>query len=204
MSVKHLRAISVLVLAGLGLAACGGGVHSGGVYDRRQAGEAQYVSHGTIVAMREVQIAGERSGLGTIGGGVLGGVGGSMIGKGRTATIAGTAGGAILGAVLGSVAEKQLTKTTATEFMVREDTGQTLAVVQANDERLVPGERVVVLRGSRARVVRDMTPPASGAPTVVPPPAVGAPPPTPFPPQPREPVTQSPVPSDARAPSLRG
>ncbi|MBL8703077.1 MAG: hypothetical protein JNK67_32130 [Alphaproteobacteria bacterium] len=196
MTIKRLRTTTVLLLAALGLSACGT-VHSGGAYHRRQAGEIQYVSRGTIVATRDVAIEGERSGLGTIGGGVIGGVGGSMIGRGGRAHIAGAAAGAILGAVIGSLAENHLSRTTATEFTVREESGQLVAVVQANEEGLMPGERVVVLRGSRARVVRDLAPSPSPAPMIFSPP-VGGPPPQPYPAPPAyavPPVVGSPAPS---------
>ncbi len=174
----HLTALALV--AAFSLSACGG-VHSGGSYARHQAGEVQYVSRATILALRDVQIEGSSSGLGQIGGGVLGGVAGSTLGRGTRATIAGAAVGGILGVVLGSIAENEITKTTATEFMLREESGRVVAVVQANDEHLQNGERVVVLHGSRVRVVRDLMPPASGAPASSPP-APGVPPQTaPFP-----------------------
>lgn len=151
---KRLPAIVLALAAALSLTACGG-VHSGGSYSRSQAGEEQHVSRGTIVSMRDVQVDGTSSGIGQLGGGVLGGVGGSMIGGGTRAHIAGAVVGAVAGAVLGGVAEKQVTKATATEFTVREESGLVIAVVQANDEGLREGDRVVVLRGSKTRVIRD-------------------------------------------------
>lgn len=154
MFTKRLPVTAAIMLVALSLTACGG-VHSGGTYSRNQAGEEQHVSRGTIVSMRDVQVDGTNSGIGQIGGGVLGGVGGSMIGGGARAHIAGAVVGAVAGAVLGGVAEKQVTKATATEFTVREESGLVIAVVQANDEGLREGERVVVLRGSRTRVIRD-------------------------------------------------
>lgn len=151
---KRAPAIAAALVALLALGACGG-VHSGGTYARTQAGEEQHVSRGTIVSMREVQVDGTNSGIGQIGGGVLGGVGGSMIGGGARANIAGAVVGAIAGAVVGTVAERQVTKTTASEFTVREESGLVIAVVQSNDEGLREGDRVVVLRGSKTRVIRD-------------------------------------------------
>jgi outer membrane lipoprotein SlyB len=154
MLVPRPLVIALAFAALLSLAACGS-VHSGGTYDRNQAGEEQHVSRGTIVSMREVQIDGTSSGAGQIGGGVLGGVAGSTIGSGTRATIAGAVVGAVAGAVLGTVAERQITRTTATEFTVREESGLVIAVVQANNEGLREGDRVVVLRGSKTRVIRD-------------------------------------------------
>jgi outer membrane lipoprotein SlyB len=42
----------------------------------------------------------------------------------------------------------------ATEFIVREDSGNTISVVQANDDGLRPGDRVAVMRGARTRLAR--------------------------------------------------
>lgn len=180
MTVRKLPLTALAMITALALSGCGG-VHSGGGYSRHQVGEAQHVSRATIVAMRDVRIGGSQSGLGQIGGGVIGGVAGSTLGRGTRASIAGAAVGGILGVVLGSIAENEITKTTATEFMLREESGRVVAVVQANDEHLQNGERVVVLHGSRVRVVRDLMPPASGAPASSPP-APGVPPQTaPFP-----------------------
>lgn len=151
----RLPAIALALTAAIALSACGGGVHSGSTYGRNQAGEEQHVSRGTIVSMRDVQVDGTSSGIGKVGGGVLGGVAGSTIGGGTRAHIAGAVVGAVAGAVLGHVAEKQITKASATEFTVREESGLVIAVVQANDEGLREGERVVVLRGSKTRLIRD-------------------------------------------------
>jgi outer membrane lipoprotein SlyB len=160
---KPLRLIGLVLFAAGALAACAP-VHSGSSYGRTQVGQEQRVSRGTILAMREVRITGTETGAGTIGGGVIGGVAGSTIGQGARANIAGAAAGAVLGAVLGSMAEGKLTETTATEFTVREQNGAIIAVVQANDERLREGERVVVVRGEKLRILRDTLPADATAP----------------------------------------
>ena len=54
---------------------------------------------------------------------MLGGVAGSMLGKGSRANLAGAAAGAVLGAVGGSMAESKITEQTSTEFTVREESG---------------------------------------------------------------------------------
>jgi outer membrane lipoprotein SlyB len=41
----------------------------------------------------------------------------------------------------------------ATEFIVREDSGATISVVQANDDGLRTGDRVAVTQGARTRIV---------------------------------------------------
>jgi outer membrane lipoprotein SlyB len=40
------------------------------------------------------------------------------------------------------------------EFVVRLDDGQTLSVVQPNEQNLRPGDRVTLQRGPRTRILR--------------------------------------------------
>lgn len=154
-------ALGLALIATLGAGACAP-VHSGSTYSRAQAGQEQRVSKGTILAMRDVKVAGTDTGAGTIGGGVIGGAAGSTLGQGSRANLAGAAAGAVLGAVLGTMAESRLTEANAIEFTVREDSGATIAVVQANDQGLKEGERVAILRGNQVRIVRDAAPAEGG------------------------------------------
>lgn len=130
-------------------------------------GGAAHVSYGTIVGSRPVQVAGQGGGVGTVGGAVAGGVAGSFIGGDwRSNALAGL-GGALLGGLAGSAIERGVTQGTAIEFIVREDRGSDIAVVQTNEEGLQVGDRVVISRGDRVRLSR-----AAGGP---PPTAMGAP-----------------------------
>ena len=150
--------LTLALLGALSVAGCAP-VHSGSTYSRSQAGQEQRVSKGTILAMRAVKVEGTETGAGAIGGAVIAGAAGSTLGQGSRANLAGAA----AGAVLGTMAESRLTEATAIEFTVREENGATIAVVQANDQGLREGERVVILRGSQVRIVRDGIPPEGGA-----------------------------------------
>ena len=117
-------------------------------------GSAASVSFGTIVGSRPVQVQGGGSGIGTVGGAVAGGVAGSFIGGDwRSNALAGL-GGALLGGLAGTAAERGLSSGNAIEFVVREDRGGDIAVVQTNEEALQVGDRVVVTRGDRVRLSR--------------------------------------------------
>lgn len=48
-----------------------------------------------------------------------------------------------------------MTRGTATEFVIRQEDGQTLALVQTNDENLRVGDPVLILRGDRVRLTAD-------------------------------------------------
>jgi outer membrane lipoprotein SlyB len=132
---------------------------TGSTVSARGLGGAANVSYGTIVGSRPVQVAGSQSGIGTVGGALAGGIAGSAIGGGwRGPALAGL-GGALLGGLAGTAVEQGVTRGNAIEFIVREDRGGDIAVVQTNEDSLQVGDRVVISRGDRVRLSR-----AAGAP----------------------------------------
>jgi outer membrane lipoprotein SlyB len=62
----------------------------------------------------------------------------------------------VRGTILGAVGEPAgaAGQGAAVEFIVREDDGQTVSVVQADAAGLMPGERVVLSAGGRTRLSR--------------------------------------------------
>ena len=124
-------------------------------YTRDQARTAQNVEFGIVQSVREVQIEGTKSGIGTLAGGAVGGVLGNEVGAGTGRTLA-TIGGGLAGAMAGSAIEEGVTRQTGLEITVTLDNGRTMAVTQAADESFVAGDRVRVLtdRTGTARVVR--------------------------------------------------
>jgi len=125
-------------------------------YNANELGRTAVVTQGTVVGTREVPVQGNgRGGIGTLAGGVAGGVAGSFIGGDwRSNVLAGLA-GALIGGAIGSQVERQVTNGTATEFLVREEDGQTISVVQTNEAGLMVGDRVRILRSDRTRLQRD-------------------------------------------------
>ena len=61
---------------------------------------------------------------------------------------------AIIGGLAGTAVERSVNTGEAMEFIIREDDGQTVSVVQTNEERFQAGERVVLTRGARTRIGR--------------------------------------------------
>jgi outer membrane lipoprotein SlyB len=118
-------------------------------------GRAASVSYGTIVGMRPVQVAGRApGGVGTVAGAAAGGIAGSFIGGDwRSNALAGI-GGALAGGLAGSAIEGGISSGTAIEFIVREDQGGDIAVVQTNEDALQVGDRVFLSRGDRVRIAR--------------------------------------------------
>lgn len=147
------RLMAICVVAALGLGACAPR-NTNTTYTGADIGRTAQVSYGVIVSMRPVTVRGDQSGVGTLGGAAAGGVAGSFIGGDPRMNILGAIGGAIIGGLTGSAVEGSARTGNAVEFIIREDTGQTISVVQTNEEGFLSGERVVLTRGARTRIAR--------------------------------------------------
>lgn len=118
----------------------------------RQANVLSRVDLGTVTSVRLVNIEGQRTALGTVGGGLIGGAAASG-GRGVGGAVV-QAAGAVTGAVVGQAVEEAATRKTAQEIVVRLDDGSTVVVTQeANTGVFRDGDRVQVLHGGgQARV----------------------------------------------------
>lgn len=114
-----------------------------------QANVMQNVELGTVTSVREVNIEGQKSHLGLLGGGAVGaaatrpGAGNSNVG-----TALGQAAGTVVGAVAGQAVEEVATRANGQEIIIRLDDGRTVVVSQNVDGGLFrDGDRVRVLHG---------------------------------------------------------
>ena len=105
---------------------------------------------GVIEGVREIQQKGDGTGLGAVGGAVVGGALGNQVGKGNGRT-AMTVLGAIGGGVAGNEVEKRMRSETVYEVQVRMDDGSVRTVTQKTAP--TPGARVVV-EGDTLRTTR--------------------------------------------------
>lgn len=96
---------------------------------------------GTVQAVNEVKVQGDGSLVGKVGGGVVGAILGSQIGKGDGRKAAQVV-GAIGGAVAGNEIEKRVKATTHYEVVVRLDNGGSQTVSYAQPPNLSVGARV--------------------------------------------------------------
>ncbi len=102
---------------------------------------------GTIVAIREVQTAGQPTGVGAVIGGVVGAVIGNTFGQGRGragTTVVGAAGGAYAGHLV----EKNVRGSSSWNVTVRFDDGSTRTFTQTTAPRARQGDRVTVASGA--------------------------------------------------------
>ncbi len=142
--------LSALLVAGL-LTGCGIG-DTNTTYDRAQIGRQGQTSVGKIIAMTQIDIAGESEGGTLVGagiGGIAGGIAGSTAGRGKGSdlmALAGAAVGALAGGAVGGAAQQSATKDTAFEFLVQKGSSDNvISVVQTNELGLKPGDNVILV-----------------------------------------------------------
>jgi outer membrane lipoprotein SlyB len=147
-----------ILLAPVFLAACANpGVPDASAlgYTVQGSQQAQAVQFGAVLAIQPVLIAQNSTGIGTLGGAAAGGYLGSRIGNGNGSTAMAII-GAVAGGIAGSAAEGAATREQGLQITIRLDSGQVVAITQAADVQLVPGQRVEVignLYGGKARVL---------------------------------------------------
>lgn len=147
----------LLLTIALGACAPAAGDSAASAYD---VGSVGYVSYGTILAMQPVRVAGTRTGIGA-GTGVVGGslIGGTIGGDWRARAV-GTVAGAVIGGITGAAVEEGVTSGHAIRYLVREDYGPDIEIIQTNEPGFQPGDRVAISRGNRVRLARaDHVPP---------------------------------------------
>ena len=126
---------------------------AGDSYSRDSARQGYQVRVGTIINIDQVKLAGQQSGAGSIGGGLLGGAVGSTMGGGR-GHLVGAAAGAVVGAVAGAAVEKGVTSGSALEITVQYSDGTADAIVQeSGGDVFVVGQQVrVLINGAEKRI----------------------------------------------------
>jgi outer membrane lipoprotein SlyB len=115
--------------------------NTGSHHRARQAAAPACVNCGVVESINQVQVKGEGSYLGKIGGGLAGVLIGSQIGNGKGTTVAEIA-GAVGGAVAGNEIEKRMKTTTHFEAVVRLDNGGTQTFTYAAQPAFAVGTRV--------------------------------------------------------------
>ncbi|HQU01246.1 MAG: hypothetical protein B7Z78_02075 [Rhodospirillales bacterium 20-60-12] len=138
-----------------GLAACAP-TNTNTTYSTAAIGQTGYVTYGQILSERPVAVVGQGGGIGTLAGGAVGATAGSFIGGpgGGAVNVLGAIGGAIVGGLVGNAVGTSATSGQAVEFIIRQDDGTTISVVQTNELQLQPGDRVQIIRGNRTRLAR--------------------------------------------------
>ncbi len=143
----HFVAASLVTLAGCQTA-------SPEVVQRDGAQRLSTVEDATVLSVHAVRIDGTQSGLGAVGGAVVGGIAGSNVGGPRGSGIVGIA-GAIAGGVIGNAIERDATKQDGVEILLQMKDGARRSVIQGSGgEMFAAGDAaIVVTTGDRVRVL---------------------------------------------------
>jgi outer membrane lipoprotein SlyB len=139
--------IQSVVAAALMMGGCASTMSSQS-FSRSYARTTYDVYYGKVVSIRPVEIEGETSGLGHVGGAAIGyaiGLGNSEWTDARKLRRASA--GAVGGAVAGGALESRVGREDELEIVVHLDHDETIAVVQATDVEFSPGQSVQVLFG---------------------------------------------------------
>jgi outer membrane lipoprotein SlyB len=119
---------------------------------------------GTVEAVTPITRKGQGTGLGAVGGAVLGGVLGHQVGSGRGNDLA-TVVGAVGGGVVGHKVEQNVRKTTVYQVRVRMDDGSSRTIEQASAPAV--GSKVTLDGNSIRGAQRAPTQPAPSQPGMV-------------------------------------
>ena len=123
-------------------------------YSVGSVGQVNRSVPGTIISARHVTIN-ANTGTGGAVGGVTGAVAGSSIGGGTRANALGAIGGALAGALVGSAIEQSGSQLPGMEYVVSTSNGTLLTITQGSEPRFQESDKVIILYGSPARVIRD-------------------------------------------------
>lgn len=102
---------------------------------------------GVIESVREIETRGDGTGIGAVGGAVVGGVLGHQVGGGRGKDIA-TVVGAVGGGLAGNEIEKRVKTAKSYDVTVRLDDGSSRVLHEANPPAWRAGDRVKVVDGA--------------------------------------------------------
>jgi outer membrane lipoprotein SlyB len=159
----------LLLAAAAALAACRPD-YSPDTYASSAVQQAAKVEQGVLVGVRAVGVAAPGS-TGAVAGAAAGGaLGATAPQSGGVAATLGAIGGSLIGGLVGTGVERAAGDTTAWEYIVRKPNGELVSVTQKDEVPLQLGDRVLVIAGSQARIVRDYTVPLESKPPEPPPP----------------------------------
>jgi outer membrane lipoprotein SlyB len=122
-------------------------------YSVGAVGQVNRVVRGVIVSARPVAIAGTNTGIGAGAGAIAGGTGGSTFGGSVEANIVGAVAGAVIGGVVGAAIEEGATRQTGMEYVIEAENAALITLVQGDEVPLSVGTKVMVIYGTRARVI---------------------------------------------------
>lgn len=142
--------LSLFVVASL-LTGCQADINSN-QYSTGAVGKVNTATPCSVLSVRQVSVKNDNQ-LGTVIGGLAGGVAGYSIGSGSTAHNLGAIGGAVLGGLAGNATQGALSSQGGYEYVVKLDNGQVMTLTQGTDVLLTPGQKCMILFGNPSRLI---------------------------------------------------
>ena len=140
----------LLGLMSLFLFGCASQTMTGESYSGNQARKAQTLKMGQIESVKSVEIKGQKSGVGALAGGAIGGIAASNIGGGRGSLVAAIV-GAVAGGIVGDKIDENINTLNGQELTIRLSNDTLIVVTQEIDKNVGPlrkGDEVRVLTSS--------------------------------------------------------
>lgn len=117
-------------------------------------GKSGSVTPATVISVNPIKVKGSKT-VGQTAGAIAGAVGGSAIGSTtRINILTGLAGG-LLGGFIGGAAEEAITAQEGYEYIIETANGNMITVIQGKEPAFQKGDRVLLMGGSKARIVAD-------------------------------------------------
>jgi outer membrane lipoprotein SlyB len=154
--VKYFLSMLLVGCLAISLTGCNNDI-SANDYSSADAGVVGKVVPGIILSKRLVHVK-TSTGVGNVAGGVAGGILGTAIGGNGRTVLLGIVGGAVLGGVAGHHIEEAVNTQKAYEYIVKLNSGETIAITQGLDTDLRVGEKILLLYGARSRLIPDTLP----------------------------------------------
>lgn len=126
-------------------------------YSVGSVGQVNRSVPGTVISARMIRINANSGAGGTVGG-MTGAVAGSGIGGSARANVVGAIGGAVVGAAIGNAIEHSNSQQQGMEYVINTSNNLLMTVAQGIDPAFKEGDKVIILYGSPARVIRDPRP----------------------------------------------
>lgn len=151
-----MNRLALFLIIGAGLVGCASTTDPN-TYSVGSVGQVNRSIPGTIISSRLVTIN-ANTGTGGAVGGAAGAVAGSSIGSGSRANALGAIGGAVAGAVIGAALEQGNSQKQGMEYVVATSNGNLLTITQGIEPQLRDNDKVIILYGSPARLIKDPRP----------------------------------------------
>ena len=146
-----ITGVTVILFSANGIVGCGPkadpGNNAAPAKSSTYTSKVKCVDCGRIESVQEIVTRGEGSGVGVVGGAVVGGAIGHQVGSGRGQDLA-TVAGAVGGAVAGNEIEKRVKSTRSYAITVRLDDGSSRVINETNPPTWRPGDQVRLTNGT--------------------------------------------------------